>query len=183
MSVWPSAESFNTVIGGTSARLRARALVFTLLVLASGSFDRSWVLCVRPLSVRGADCAYVELNSLVWSGLCLSPVQCVNAFTFSSSSSSISHLLFHLPPPLCTSVPLCCMYTDLGRSSSFLLQPPAFVVCLYLPTLYSGMSPGDSGELMCAALQLGTAHPPGYPTFTLVAHLFARLPFPSGMLS
>jgi hypothetical protein len=34
----------------------------------------------------------------------------------------------------------------------------------------------DSAELSAAAATLGIAHPPGYPLFILVGHLFARLP-------
>jgi hypothetical protein len=35
---------------------------------------------------------------------------------------------------------------------------------------------GDGGELAAAAYTLGIPHPPGYPTYTLIAHLFTRLP-------
>ena len=33
----------------------------------------------------------------------------------------------------------------------------------------------DSGELVAEACHLGTAHPPGYPLFTLVVHVVTRL--------
>lgn len=48
---------------------------------------------------------------------------------------------------------------------------------LYLKTLAPSVVGGDSGELMAAAHVLGVPHPPGYPTFTLLAHGFSRLPF------
>jgi MFS family permease len=35
----------------------------------------------------------------------------------------------------------------------------------------------DGGDLISAASQLGVAHPSGYPTYLLLAHLFQRLPF------
>jgi hypothetical protein len=35
---------------------------------------------------------------------------------------------------------------------------------------------GDSAELLSAAVQWGVPHPPGYPLYTLIAHMFARLP-------
>lgn len=35
---------------------------------------------------------------------------------------------------------------------------------------------GDSGELISVAYNLGVAHPPGYPLYTLVAHLATYLP-------
>ena len=39
------------------------------------------------------------------------------------------------------------------------------------------MPGGDSGELVQLAVELGVAHPPGYPTWTLIAHLFSWIPF------
>ena len=35
---------------------------------------------------------------------------------------------------------------------------------------------GDTPELMTAAVTLGVAHPPGYPLFTILGHLFSLLP-------
>lgn len=35
----------------------------------------------------------------------------------------------------------------------------------------------DSGELITAASRGGVAHPPGYPLFTMIAHVFTFLPF------
>jgi hypothetical protein len=50
----------------------------------------------------------------------------------------------------------------------------------YLGTLAPGLTwrnaGADGGELAAAAAVLGVAHPPGYPTFSLLAHLFTRLP-------
>ncbi|XP_078081581.1 transmembrane protein 260 isoform X2 [Mustelus asterias] len=42
---------------------------------------------------------------------------------------------------------------------------------VYLRTLYRSVPGGDSGELVTAACELGVAHPPGYPLFTLLARL------------
>ena len=51
---------------------------------------------------------------------------------------------------------------------------------LYLATLAPGLTwahdSGDGGELAAAARTLGIAHPPGYPTYLLLAHVFTRLP-------
>ena len=47
---------------------------------------------------------------------------------------------------------------------------------VYLATLQRAVPPGDSGELIAVAYTLGTAHPPGYPLYTLLASLFASLP-------
>ena len=45
------------------------------------------------------------------------------------------------------------------------------VLFLYLQTLYPSISGGDAGELLSEACQLGTAHPPRYPLFTILAHV------------
>ncbi|CAL8290852.1 unnamed protein product [Gadus morhua 'NCC'] len=47
----------------------------------------------------------------------------------------------------------------------------ACVAALYVPTVQRTVPGGDSGELITAACELGVAHPPGYPTFTLLARL------------
>lgn len=52
----------------------------------------------------------------------------------------------------------------------------SLVFLLYLrnlsPTVYSG----DSGDLILAAVKLGVPHPPGYPFYTLLGHLFSLIP-------
>ena len=52
-----------------------------------------------------------------------------------------------------------------------------FVLTLsaYCLTAYPGLPPGDAGELITAAHQLGGAHPPGYPLFTLLGSSASRL--------
>ena len=47
----------------------------------------------------------------------------------------------------------------------------------YLCTMWPSISGGDSGELAVVAQTLGIAHPPGYPLFTLLGHIFTYLPF------
>lgn|GEM_PF-6257299 len=47
---------------------------------------------------------------------------------------------------------------------------------VYLTTLARDVTFIDSGELAAAAAHLGIAHPPGYPLFTLLGHVFALLP-------
>ncbi|XP_041352364.1 transmembrane protein 260-like [Gigantopelta aegis] len=44
-------------------------------------------------------------------------------------------------------------------------------MAVYVNTLYPSLPGGDSGELILAAHELGVAHPPGYPVFTLLAHV------------
>ena len=48
---------------------------------------------------------------------------------------------------------------------------------VYILTLSRSVYFGDSGELIAAAYTLGIAHPPGYPLYTMLAHLFTYLPF------
>jgi len=51
---------------------------------------------------------------------------------------------------------------------------------LYVATLAPGLTwahdSADGGELAAAAWTLGIPHPPGYPTYVLLAHLLTRLP-------
>ncbi|XP_077180105.1 protein O-mannosyl-transferase TMEM260 isoform X2 [Paroedura picta] len=56
----------------------------------------------------------------------------------------------------------------------------AAVAAFYLAGLPRSVPGGDSGELITAAYELGVAHPPGYPLFTLLAKLAIELlPFGS----
>ncbi|XP_012707852.2 transmembrane protein 260 isoform X1 [Fundulus heteroclitus] len=47
----------------------------------------------------------------------------------------------------------------------------AFVTAVYVPRVQRTVPGGDSGELITTACELGVAHPPGYPVFTLLARL------------
>ncbi|EGG21538.1 transmembrane protein [Cavenderia fasciculata] len=49
---------------------------------------------------------------------------------------------------------------------------------IYVKTQYPDVSGGDAGELIITAHQLGIAHPPGYPLFTMFGHFFdSIIPF------
>ena len=48
---------------------------------------------------------------------------------------------------------------------------------VYVLTLSRSVYFGDSGEFIAVAKTLGIAHPPGYPLYTMLAHLFTYLPF------
>jgi len=50
---------------------------------------------------------------------------------------------------------------------------------LYFLTLAPSVTFEDSGELITAAYVLGIPHEPGYPLFTMIAHVFTWLPFES----
>ena len=45
------------------------------------------------------------------------------------------------------------------------------VFALYALTTAPSVAGGDSGELLAESCSLGTAHPPGYPLFTLLYHI------------
>jgi hypothetical protein len=47
---------------------------------------------------------------------------------------------------------------------------------LYVLTAARDIVVGDTPELITAAVTLGVAHPPGYPLFTMLGHLFSLLP-------
>ena len=50
------------------------------------------------------------------------------------------------------------------------------IAALYIRTAARDIVFGDSPELIGAAIDLGVAHPPGYPIWTLIAHAFTLLP-------
>ncbi|MCL5998373.1 MAG: DUF2723 domain-containing protein [Chloroflexi bacterium] len=68
-----------------------------------------------------------------------------------------------------------------NRFVNFVIQTTLFLgfVCLYTFTLNSDVQPADSGEFQVAAITLGIPHPPGYPLFTMLGWLFARVPIGS----
>ena len=57
------------------------------------------------------------------------------------------------------------------------LPPGLFALAVYLRTLAHGVYGFDSAELATGAYTLGIVHPPGYPTYLLIAKLFTFLPF------
>jgi hypothetical protein len=58
-----------------------------------------------------------------------------------------------------------------------LLSAPAiFFFVMYLATLAPDVLTADNGEFQLVATQLGVAHPPGFPLYTMLAHLMSRLP-------
>ena len=48
---------------------------------------------------------------------------------------------------------------------------------VYLTTLQTGLGAGDSGEFVAVAHELGVAHPPGYPLYTLLLFAWQHLLF------
>ncbi|MGQ9568797.1 MAG: protein O-mannosyl-transferase family [Anaerolineae bacterium] len=49
------------------------------------------------------------------------------------------------------------------------------------PSLTWAHDSADGGEFLAAAQALGVAHPPGYPTYLLLLHLWTRLPLPGDL--
>src|SRR5689334_21181486 len=66
------------------------------------------------------------------------------------------------------------------RASKAELLGAAIVFCLslllYTCTLAPTVTLVDSGELIVAARFLGVAHPPGFPLYLMLAHLFSLFP-------
>ncbi|RMH02368.1 MAG: DUF2723 domain-containing protein, partial [Chloroflexi bacterium] len=54
-----------------------------------------------------------------------------------------------------------------------------FFLILYTLTLAPDLLPADNGEFQLIAANLGVAHPPGFPLYTILAHLMTRLPIPA----
>jgi len=65
-------------------------------------------------------------------------------------------------------------YTSLLATALFV-----FILAIYVATMHPSVSGGDNGELLGCACELGIAHPPGYPTFTMLGFLFYKY-FPFG---
>ena len=86
------------------------------------------------------------------------------------SSHSSNPSLFYPPSPhLLLSPSTSSLYPLLS------LLTLSLTFLLYFLTAYPSVTGGDSGELIISACNLGVAHPPGYPTFTLLAGLAIRL--------
>jgi hypothetical protein len=47
---------------------------------------------------------------------------------------------------------------------------------IYALTVEHTVPTGDSGELIATAYVLGVAHPPGYPLWTMLAHIASLAP-------
>jgi hypothetical protein len=65
--------------------------------------------------------------------------------------------------------------------SQSILRPSSFAIffaflALYTATLLPDVLPADSGEFQYVAATAGVAHSPGYPLYTMLGWLFARLP-------
>lgn len=49
---------------------------------------------------------------------------------------------------------------------------------LYVATMATDILPADNGEFQLIATNLGVAHPPGFPLYTMMAHAITKLPLP-----
>lgn len=64
------------------------------------------------------------------------------------------------------------------QKTDFIVAGVLFVVSfvIYLLTLTPYICAGDSGELTTAIYNLGAAHPPGYPLYTMLGKIFTYIP-------
>jgi hypothetical protein len=60
--------------------------------------------------------------------------------------------------------------------TALLSAPAIFFFVIYLATLAPDVLTADNGEFQLVATKLGVAHPPGFPLYTMLAHLMSRLP-------
>ncbi len=79
-----------------------------------------------------------------------------------------------LPPPAPDGEPL----GNEARRDGLILA--AAFLALFIATASRGIAAADNGELQLVATRLGVAHPPGFPLYTMLAHLASRLPLPAG---
>src|SRR4051794_17062430 len=66
--------------------------------------------------------------------------------------------------------------SDRGKTLAVAALVTALSGVLYFCTAARDIVTGDTPELITVAATLGVAHPPGYPLFTLLGHLFSLLP-------
>jgi hypothetical protein len=57
----------------------------------------------------------------------------------------------------------------------FISTAACLILALYVPSLSPTIAGGDSGELVAEGCALGTAHPPGYPLFTMMVYVLKLL--------
>ncbi len=67
--------------------------------------------------------------------------------------------------------------SDTRHWTPALADSVTFIIALiaYVVTAVPGLLPADAGEFQLAAALLGVPHPPGYPLYTMLGHLFIRL--------
>ncbi len=66
------------------------------------------------------------------------------------------------------------------RLDALITTAVSLVTCwIYTLTLVPTVYAEDSGEFITGALDLGVVHPPGYPLYTMLSHMFRYLPFGS----
>ncbi|KAL9180250.1 hypothetical protein ACHAXT_008220 [Thalassiosira profunda] len=65
--------------------------------------------------------------------------------------------------------------SDQSLAASVFLLATAVALAIYARTASPSIAGGDSGELVAEGCALGTAHPPGYPLYTLLVFLVTSL--------
>ena len=67
-------------------------------------------------------------------------------------------------------------FVGVGRRWAALAVPLLVYLLTLAPTITWAHDGADGGDLITAAYTLGVPHPPGYPVYCLLGHLFAHLP-------
>ena len=61
------------------------------------------------------------------------------------------------------------------NSSIAFFMTTAVALAVYLQTTSDSIAGGDAGELVAEGCQLGIAHPPGYPLYTVIVYIVTSL--------
>jgi hypothetical protein len=67
------------------------------------------------------------------------------------------------------------LLTDAAIRHTVFLLPTIVTLLIYISTASNSIAGGDAGELVAEGCKLGTAHPPGYPLYTLIVGAVVRL--------
>ena len=132
------------------------------------------------------------LNAIIWTVVAVSlALWVLRKFPFSQTWPALLLLLYVLYPEqnpstaVLTSLLTILVWLQLlwgeisikARWGTAIALLSAFTFfLLYITTLAPDILAADNGEFQLIAANLGVAHPPGFPLYTLIAHLMTRLP-------
>lgn len=60
-----------------------------------------------------------------------------------------------------------------SMNTEWIIISSVAILAVYIYTLSPSIAGGDSGELVAEGCILGTAHPPGYPLYTIIIKLLS----------
>ncbi|KPK05722.1 MAG: hypothetical protein AMJ56_15480, partial [Anaerolineae bacterium SG8_19] len=127
------------------------AFLLAFLLMRRRPIQQTWPACLLVIYV-----IYPEPDPRVALAVALLAIAAlILSLTSNGTEQFISSRLMHIIP--------------------ILLIAASFSI-LYFFTLTPDILPADSGEFQLVAAELGVAHPPGFPLYTMLANLMTRLP-------